>query len=147
MIDKVTTIDQTGCSRLIYACKDLHAHMHGPIDRMDITNNGIICEFVGITNTTLSLTTTGPSNVSKDGDVMVAFDNAVFFKRLRKAIFAYGHDDLTFFEKNWLRTSFIAGQLKTSMLQLKHRFITGVGEHTHPLWVWQDPMCLFWNKP
>ena len=79
MIDKVTSIDQTGCSCLIYACKYLHARLQGSIDCMDITNNGIIYEFVGITNTTLSLTTTGPSNVAKDGDVIVAFDNAAFF--------------------------------------------------------------------
>ena len=79
MIDKVTTIDQTGCSRLIYVCKDLHARLHGSINRMDITNNGIIYEFVGIPNTPLSLTTTGLSCVAKDGDVMVAFDNVVFF--------------------------------------------------------------------
>jgi hypothetical protein len=79
MIDKVTTIDQTGCSRLIYVCKDLHARLHGSINCMDITNNGIIYEFVGITNTTLSLTTTDPSNVAKAGDVIVVFDNAAFF--------------------------------------------------------------------
>ena len=103
IIDKVTTIDQTGCSRLIYACKDLHARLHGSIDRMDITNNGIIYESVGITNATLSLTTTGPSYVVKDGDVMVAFDNAVFFKHLHKALFACGHDDLPVFE-NMLAT-------------------------------------------
>ena len=66
---------------------------------MDITSNGIIYEFVGITNTTLFLTTTGPSYVAKDGDVIVAFDNAIFLKRLRKAIFACGYDDLPIFEK------------------------------------------------
>ena len=77
-IDKVTTIDQTVCSCLSYVCKDLHARLHGFINHTDIINNGIIYQFVGITNTTLSLTTTGPSCVAKDDDAMVAFDNAVF---------------------------------------------------------------------
>ena len=88
-----------GCSRLIYVCKHLHAHLHGSINHTDITNNGIIYQFVGIMNTTLSLTTIEPSCVAKDGDVIVAFDNAIFLKRLRKAIFACGYDDLPVFEK------------------------------------------------
>ena len=47
-IDTVITIDQTGCSRLIYVCKDLHARLNCSIDHTDITNNGSIYQFGGL---------------------------------------------------------------------------------------------------
>ena len=82
-----TTINQTSCSRLIYMCKDLHPRLHGSIDYMEITNNGISYEFVWITKTTLSLITTGPSCVAKDGDVTVACVNAVFLNASARPYF------------------------------------------------------------
>ena len=81
-ITHVTTIDQSGCHRFQYLCKNLHACYHGSIAKSDIVNNNVIYDFVGIGHKTLSATTTGARGISKDGDVVVAFYTAAYFRNL-----------------------------------------------------------------
>ena len=99
-ICNITTIDQTGSSRLIYTCNDLHARHHGSIHQRDIQNHDLIHQHVGISSKIISIYTTGASFVAKHNDVTVAFDGAAFFKTLRKDMFQYDKSDLPKFEES-----------------------------------------------
>ena len=97
-IRSVTTIDQTGSPRLIYTCTDLHSRHHGSIHHKDIANKNILYEAVGISNKTLSLSSTGRRCVAKHDDVTVAFEGAAYFKNLRKVMSSKCKVDLAHFE-------------------------------------------------
>ena len=58
-IKNVTTIDQSGCTRLIYACTNLHSNWHGSIDVSDITNQNIVMDLVGIPNHVIRSSSSG----------------------------------------------------------------------------------------
>ena len=64
-IRSVTTINQTNSKRTMYACAALHSRNHGLVHQNDITNQHVMCNFVGITSKTLSSSATGPWRVAK----------------------------------------------------------------------------------
>ena len=78
-IRKVTTINQSGSSRLQYLCQNLHSNFHGFMDTSDIPNNNVIYNFVGIGHMLLSSHSTGSMGISRDGDVIVAFSTSAYF--------------------------------------------------------------------
>ena len=91
-IEKVTTIDQAGSPRIIYTTKNLHARYHGSIDQSDVVNNLIIYNFVGVANKTLSQKNCGRRGVGTDGDIVVGFSNAAFFRNMTKKLGRFGYN-------------------------------------------------------
>ena len=100
-IASVTTIDQTDSHRLLYLCKNLHACCHGSIDKSDMTTKNIVYDYVGIAHKTLSGAAAGTRGISKDGDVVVAFPTAAYFRNLDRKLQSRGFmGGLLTFEKN-----------------------------------------------
>jgi len=87
---KVTTIDQSGSRRLQYLCKNLHACHHGSIHKSDIGNKEVIYDFVGTSHKILSTIANRARGGWKDGDVVVAFFIAVYFRNIKSQLQSRG---------------------------------------------------------